>query len=155
MMIYLLICLPIFLGFSLPSARKYFQKLLKLLNTNSKFIFVSIETIRIWVKTQLQPAVVLVSLLLTLNIFHTFSKVSIVKFEQVNTGWEKLTFHILTPSDFNIMEKVMMKHKIFQIKTILFADIGQVIGNFFLVIDVELIFTTKQQQVLNQVFMRV
>ena len=31
--------------------------------------------------------VVLVSLLLTLNIFHTFSSVSIVNFEQVNTGW--------------------------------------------------------------------
>ena len=28
-----------------------------------------------------------VSLLLTLNIFHTCSSVSIVNFEQVNTGW--------------------------------------------------------------------
>ena len=31
--------------------------------------------------------VVLVSLLLTLNIFHTCSSVSIVNFEQVNAGW--------------------------------------------------------------------
>ena len=32
--------------------------------------------------------VVLVSLLLTLNIFHTFFSVSIVEFEQVNVFWE-------------------------------------------------------------------
>ena len=31
--------------------------------------------------------VVLVSLLLTLNIFHTLFSVSIVNFEQVNAGW--------------------------------------------------------------------
>ena len=29
-----------------------------------------------------------VSLLLTLNIFHTFSSVFIVDFEQVNAGWD-------------------------------------------------------------------
>ena len=29
----------------------------------------------------------LVSLLLTLDIFHTFSSVSMVNFEQVNAGW--------------------------------------------------------------------
>ena len=33
---------------------------------------------------------VLVSLLLTLNIFHTSSNVFIVNFEQVNTGWVRV-----------------------------------------------------------------
>ena len=33
------------------------------------------------------PRVVLVSLLLTLSIFHTYSSVSIGKFEQVNADW--------------------------------------------------------------------
>ena len=32
----------------------------------------------------------MVFLLLTLNIFHTFSKVSIVEFEQVNVSWEPI-----------------------------------------------------------------
>ena len=32
--------------------------------------------------------VVLVFLLLTLNIFHTFFSISIVEFEQVNVSWE-------------------------------------------------------------------
>ena len=35
--------------------------------------------------------VVLMSLLLTLNIFHTLSSVSIVNFEQVNAGWDMLS----------------------------------------------------------------
>ena len=40
--------------------------------------------------------VVLVSLLLTLNIFHTlFSSISIVNFEQVNVGWVILTYYIM------------------------------------------------------------
>ena len=37
--------------------------------------------------TRTTLSVVLVSLLLTLNIFHTLSSVSIVNFEQVNAGW--------------------------------------------------------------------
>ena len=36
--------------------------------------------------------VVLMSLLLTLNIFHTLSSVSIVNFEQVNAGWDTIIF---------------------------------------------------------------
>ena len=32
------------------------------------------------------------SLLLTLNIFHTLSSVSIVNFEQVNAGWDTIIF---------------------------------------------------------------
>ena len=40
------------------------------------------------IKTPEQPVGdVLVSLLLTLNIFHTFSSVSIVNFEQINSSW--------------------------------------------------------------------
>ena len=42
--------------------------------------------------TRMRPMVsndvVLASLLLTLNIFAHFSSVSIVNFEQINTGWE-------------------------------------------------------------------
>ena len=42
--------------------------------------------------TRMRPMVsndvVLASLLLTLNIFVHFSSVSIVDFEQINTGWE-------------------------------------------------------------------
>ena len=34
--------------------------------------------------------IVLVSLLLTLNIFHTFSSVSIVDFEHVMAGWDEV-----------------------------------------------------------------
>ena len=33
------------------------------------------------------PGVVLVSLFLTLSIFHTCSDVSIINFEQLNAGW--------------------------------------------------------------------
>ena len=41
-------------------------------------------------KTRMTPmSVILVSLLLTLNIFHT---VSIVNIEQVNAGWESLPY---------------------------------------------------------------
>ena len=36
-------------------------------------------------------AVVLVFLLLTLNIFHTFFSVSIVDFEQANVSWNRLS----------------------------------------------------------------
>ena len=46
----------------------------------------TIETLEQGVKYT--NGVVLVSLLLTLNIFHTFSSVSIVNFEQVNAGWD-------------------------------------------------------------------
>ena len=41
--------------------------------------------------------VVLASLLLTLNIFAHFSSVSIVKFEQINTGWENSVQAIWRP----------------------------------------------------------
>ena len=37
-------------------------------------------------------SVILMSLLLTLNIFHTFSSVSTVNIEQVNAGWESLPY---------------------------------------------------------------
>ena len=37
--------------------------------------------------TRLTPGVVLVSLLLTLNIFHRCSSVSIFNSEEVNAGW--------------------------------------------------------------------
>ena len=39
--------------------------------------------------TRTTPGVVLVSLLLTLNIFHIFSSVSIANFEHVNVDWLK------------------------------------------------------------------
>ena len=41
--------------------------------------------------TRATPDVVLVSLLLTLNIFHTFSNVSTVNFEHVNADWVHLS----------------------------------------------------------------
>ena len=44
---------------------------------------------RVFIKsTRWHDEVALVFLLLTLNIFHNFSKVSIVDFEQVNVNWD-------------------------------------------------------------------
>ena len=42
--------------------------------------------------TRTTPGIVLVSLLISLNIFHIFSSVSIVNFDQVNTA--KVTAHL-------------------------------------------------------------
>ena len=39
--------------------------------------------------TRTTPGIVLVPLLLTLNIFHTLSSVSIVNFEHVIAGWDE------------------------------------------------------------------
>ena len=44
-------------------------------------------------KVSNKDGVVLVSLLLPLNIFHTFSSVSIVNFEHVIAGWEITVIH--------------------------------------------------------------
>ena len=52
--------------------------------------------------TRTTPGVVLVSLLLTLNIFHTLFSVSIVDFEQVNADWDDV-LKVLNQSPFRIL----------------------------------------------------
>ena len=41
--------------------------------------------------TRAMPGIILVSLLLNLNIFHSLCNASIVNFEQINAGWEVLS----------------------------------------------------------------
>ena len=67
----------------------------------------TIETLEQGVKYA--NGVVVVPLLLTLNIFHTCSSVSIVTFEHVNADWDH---SIATLSDIHSTTDVIMKNKI-------------------------------------------
>ena len=53
--------------------------------------------------------VVLVSLLLTLNIFHTLFTVSIVNFEHVIVGWERITSSVFSSEFSNIFLVTIFK----------------------------------------------
>ena len=56
--------------------------------------------------------IVLVSLLITLNIFHNFSSVSIVNFEPVSTSWEDSARYPIDLNKGNVKVKIIIKEKI-------------------------------------------